>query len=67
MAGQDKFVYLVHDADSNFSISAHRLALLKATPLTQPFCDVWRVHQLEPHWYSVTMYTNMDWNGCWAP
>jgi hypothetical protein len=27
-------------------------------------CEVYLVHRLENHWYSVTFYTDTDWDGC---
>lgn len=63
MAGQDTIMYLVFDPNNSLDLAAKSRASGKAVGLP---CDVWKVHRLENHWYSVVFYTNTGWGqfGC---
>lgn len=63
MAGQDTIMYLIFDPNNSLDLAAKSRASGKAVGLP---CDVWKVHRLENHWYSVVFYTNTGWGqfGC---
>lgn len=56
--GQDTIVYLVFDPTDSLShaASSHQPGKYNGIP-----CEVFLVHRLESHWYTVQFYTNQDW------
>ncbi len=61
MAGQDTDVYLVYDPSDSLANAARSGSPGKYSGLP---CEVYRVHRLESHWYTVHFYTNTTWDFC---
>jgi hypothetical protein len=61
MAGSDTVVYLVYDPNDSLVSPARNHSGRNANGVA---CDVWQVHRLESHWYSVVFYTNTAWDDC---
>jgi hypothetical protein len=57
----DTVVYLVFDPNDALINAAHNHSTGKFDGIP---CEVWRVRRLNNHWYSVTFYTDTDWNHC---
>jgi hypothetical protein len=60
-AGSDTVVYLVYDPNDSLvpAVRSHSSGNFNGIP-----CEVWRVHRLESHWYSVVYYTSTAWDDC---
>ena len=57
-AGQDTTVYLVFDPSDTLSVAAKSEQPGKFGGIP---CEVYHVHRLESHWYTVQFYTNEFW------
>jgi hypothetical protein len=61
-AADDSIVYVVFDPGDSL-LSASRLTSRPIRAAGVP-CPVARVQRLEPRWYSVTFFTNTNWDDC---
>lgn len=61
MTGSETNVYLVFDPNDSLALATKGKAYSNVPGLP---CDVWQIHRLESHWYSVVFFTNADWDDC---
>jgi hypothetical protein len=60
MIGQETSIQLVFDPENRLAPFAHK-SRVKVAGIP---CEVPEIRRLESHWYSVTLYTNTDWEHC---
>ena len=60
-AGIDTTIYLVYDPSDSlaFAAKSHQPGKFNGIP-----CVVPRVRRMQKQWYTITFYTEQDWNGC---